>query len=93
MLDNTANLLLMVGLLAGVYGFPTNFALRHMIPGTAIGVRRNGATAQHVVTTSLSIRHPSVDNKFALIGRNSDSADGCKVEFARKPWATACVAF
>ena len=38
MLDNIANLLLTVGLLAGVYGFPASFALRYMIPGTAIGV-------------------------------------------------------
>jgi AGZA family xanthine/uracil permease-like MFS transporter len=38
MLDNIANLLLMVGLLSGVFAFPTEFALRHMIPGTAIGV-------------------------------------------------------
>ena len=30
--------LLAVGLLAAVFGFPTNFALRWMIPGTAIGV-------------------------------------------------------
>ena len=37
-LDNTANLLLTVGLLAAVFEFPTNFAIRSMIPGTAIGV-------------------------------------------------------
>ncbi|MFV1964488.1 MAG: permease [Pirellulaceae bacterium] len=38
MLDNIADLLLMVGLLTAVFGFPTNFALRYMIPGTAVGV-------------------------------------------------------
>lgn len=38
MLDNVAGLLLTVGLLAQVFEFPTNFALRYMIPGTAIGV-------------------------------------------------------
>jgi AGZA family xanthine/uracil permease-like MFS transporter len=38
MLDNVADVLLMVGLMAGVFGFPTNFAWRYMIPGTAIGV-------------------------------------------------------
>ena len=38
MLDNVAGLLLTVGLLASVFGFPTNFAIRYMIPGTAIGV-------------------------------------------------------
>jgi len=38
MLDNIADLLLTVGLLAGVFGFPTKFALQYMVPGTAIGV-------------------------------------------------------
>ena len=38
MLDNIADLLLTVGLLAAVFEFPASFALRHMIPGTAIGV-------------------------------------------------------
>ena len=38
MLDNVADLLLTVGLLAGVFHFPTTFALQYMIPGTAIGV-------------------------------------------------------
>ena len=38
MLDNIANLLLVVGLLAGVYHLPAAFALSHMIPGTALGV-------------------------------------------------------
>ena len=38
MLDNIADLVLAVGLLAAVFGFPTNFALRYMVPGTAIGV-------------------------------------------------------
>ena len=38
MLDNVANLLLTVSLLSAVFEFPTEFALRHMIPGTALGV-------------------------------------------------------
>lgn len=38
MLDNIADLLLAVSLLAGVYQFPVDFALGHMVPGTAIGV-------------------------------------------------------
>jgi AGZA family xanthine/uracil permease-like MFS transporter len=38
MLDNVANLLLTVSLLHGVFEFPTAFALRSMIPGTAVGV-------------------------------------------------------
>ena len=38
MLDNVANLLLTVSLLAIVFEFPTSFALQHMVPGTALGV-------------------------------------------------------
>ena len=38
MLDNVANLLLTVSLLHGVFAFPTEIALRYMVPGTAIGV-------------------------------------------------------
>jgi AGZA family xanthine/uracil permease-like MFS transporter len=38
MLDNVANLLLTVSLLSAVFEFPTNIALRYMVPGTAIGV-------------------------------------------------------
>jgi AGZA family xanthine/uracil permease-like MFS transporter len=38
MLDNIADLVLTVGLLAGVFHFPTTFALQYMVPGTAIGV-------------------------------------------------------
>lgn len=37
-LDNLAGLVLIVSLLVGVYGLPATFALRYMIPGTAIGV-------------------------------------------------------
>lgn len=37
MLDNVAGLILMVGLLAG-FGFPVDFAVSSMVPGTAIGV-------------------------------------------------------
>ncbi|MEM7452920.1 MAG: permease [Planctomycetota bacterium] len=38
MLDNIANMMLCVVLLSGVFSFPVDFALRYMIPGTAIGV-------------------------------------------------------
>ena len=38
MLDNVANLLLTVGLLALAFEFPTSFAIRHMLPGTSLGV-------------------------------------------------------
>lgn len=37
MLDNVAGLILMVGLLSG-FGFPTEFAVAAMVPGTALGV-------------------------------------------------------
>ena len=37
MLDNIAGLLLMVGLLTG-FGFPADFAVSRMVPGTALGV-------------------------------------------------------
>ncbi|MFK8112705.1 MAG: permease [Rubripirellula sp.] len=37
MLDNIAGLLLMVALLSG-FGFPTEFAVSRMVPGTALGV-------------------------------------------------------
>jgi AGZA family xanthine/uracil permease-like MFS transporter len=38
MLDNVAGLLLAVSLLSQVFQFPVEFALRYMVPGTAIGV-------------------------------------------------------
>ena len=38
MLDNIAGLVLTVSLLAGVFGFPLDFIVKYMIPGTAIGV-------------------------------------------------------
>ena len=37
-LDNLAGLVLIVSLLSGVYDIPASFALRYMIPGTAVGV-------------------------------------------------------
>jgi len=37
-LDNLADLVLAVSLLATVFGYPVNFALSHFVPGTAIGV-------------------------------------------------------
>ncbi len=38
MLDNIADLLLTVSLLATVFDFPATFAFQYMIPGTAVGV-------------------------------------------------------
>ena len=37
-LDNLAGLVLMVSLLGVAFGFPAQFALGHLVPGTAIGV-------------------------------------------------------
>ncbi len=37
-LDNLAGLILIVSLLSGIFQFPVEFALRHLVPGTAIGV-------------------------------------------------------
>lgn len=37
-LDNLADLVLAVSLLATVFGYPADFALSHFVPGTAIGV-------------------------------------------------------
>ncbi len=38
MLDNIAGLVLTVSMLSGIFDFPTDFAIRYMVPGTAIGV-------------------------------------------------------
>jgi AGZA family xanthine/uracil permease-like MFS transporter len=38
MLDNIGNMILVAGLLVGVYGMPAEFVLTRMIPGTAVGV-------------------------------------------------------
>jgi AGZA family xanthine/uracil permease-like MFS transporter len=37
-IDNLAGLVLTVSLLATVYGYPADFALGHLVPGTAVGV-------------------------------------------------------
>ena len=37
-LDNLLNLVVLTGILVGVFGFPVEFALTHMVPGTALGV-------------------------------------------------------
>lgn len=38
MLDNVTNLVILTGILSGVFGFPRQFIFTHMIPGTALGV-------------------------------------------------------
>ena len=37
-LDNLADLVLTVGLLSTVFDYPAQFALGHLVPGTAVGV-------------------------------------------------------
>jgi AGZA family xanthine/uracil permease-like MFS transporter len=37
-IDNLAGLVLLVSLLEGAFGFPAQFALGHLVPGTAVGV-------------------------------------------------------
>ena len=37
-LDNLAVLVLTVSLLPTVFGYPAQFALAHLVPGTAVGV-------------------------------------------------------
>nr|MCS5616456.1 permease [Pirellulales bacterium] len=37
-IDNLAGLVLTVSLLAAVFGYPAEFALGHLVPGTAVGV-------------------------------------------------------
>ncbi|MFM8634830.1 MAG: permease [Planctomycetia bacterium] len=37
-IDNLAGLVLMVSLLGAAFGFPAQFALGHLVPGTAVGV-------------------------------------------------------
>lgn len=38
LLDNVAGLFLIVSILSGIFGVPSDFIVTHMIPGTAIGV-------------------------------------------------------
>lgn len=50
-IDNVAGLVLMVSLLAAVFGYPAEFALSHLVPGTAMGV-----VVGDVVFTCLAFR-------------------------------------
>lgn len=38
LLDNVVNLVLLTGILAGAFGFPAQFVVTRMVPGTALGV-------------------------------------------------------
>ena len=54
MLDNIADLLLTVSLLVAVFEFPAIFALRYMIPGTAIGVLLGDLMTRHAKIPSFN---------------------------------------
>jgi AGZA family xanthine/uracil permease-like MFS transporter len=38
LLDNVVNLVVLTGILVGAFGFPADFVVRYMVPGTALGV-------------------------------------------------------
>jgi AGZA family xanthine/uracil permease-like MFS transporter len=100
MLDNVADLLLAVGLLATVFEFPTDFALSYMVPGTAVGVlvgdllffwmafslaRRTGRT--DITAMPLGLDTPSTFGMvFFVLGPSFLHA---KFEFGLEPHAAA----
>lgn len=51
MLDNIGDMILMASLLVGAFGMPSEFVLRNMIPGTAVGV-----LAGDLIYTAMAIR-------------------------------------
>lgn len=74
MLDNVAGLLLMVGLLAG-FGFPTDFAVSAMVPGTALGVMV-GDLAFFVIALRLAKRTGRDDVTAMPLGLDTPSTFG-----------------
>ncbi|WP_146428859.1 SulP family inorganic anion transporter [Blastopirellula retiformator] len=75
MLDNIADLLLTIGLLATVFDFPTNFAISHMAPGTAIGVLV-GDLAFFVMALALARRTGRNDVTAMPLGLDTPSTFG-----------------
>ena len=71
-LDNLAGLILIVSLLSTIFQFPVEFALRHLVPGTAIGVfvgdflyfllafKLASATGKAVTAMPLGLDTPSI---------------------------------
>ena len=74
MLDNVAGLILMVGLLAG-FGFPADFAVSAMVPGTAIGVMV-GDLAFFVIAFRLARRTGRDDVTAMPLGLDTPSTFG-----------------
>jgi AGZA family xanthine/uracil permease-like MFS transporter len=74
MLDNVAGLLLMVGLLSG-FGFPTDFAVSAMVPGTALGVMI-GDLAFFVIALRLAKRTGRDDVTAMPLGLDTPSTFG-----------------
>ncbi len=74
MLDNVAGLLLMVGLLAG-FGFPVEFAVSRMVPGTALGVLV-GDLAFFVIAFRLAYRTGRDDVTAMPLGLDTPSTFG-----------------
>lgn len=74
MLDNIAGLLLMVGLLAG-FGFPVDFAVSRMVPGTALGVLV-GDLAFFVIAFRLAYRTGRNDVTAMPLGLDTPSTFG-----------------
>lgn len=101
-LDNLADLVLAVGLLSGVFGYPIDFALSHMVPGTAVGVvigdllftwmafRLARRTGQNVTAMPLGLDTPSTFGMvFFVIGPayTASLAGGMEQEMAaRHAW-------
>jgi len=71
-LDNLAGLILIISLLGGIFNFPVEFALRNLIPGTALGVlvgdllyfllaiRLAAKTGRQVTAMPLGLDTPSI---------------------------------
>ncbi|MFG0290364.1 MAG: permease [Rhodopirellula sp. JB044] len=74
MLDNLAGLLLMVALLAG-FGLPPEFAVAHMVPGTALGVFL-GDLAFFFIALSLARRENRTDVTAMPLGLDTPSTFG-----------------
>ena len=90
MLDNIGDMILMASLLVGVFGFPAEFVLTRMVPGTAVGVlvgdliytwmavrlaRRTGRT--DVTAMPLGLDTPSTFGAvFLILGPSFQAATG-----------------
>ena len=74
-IDNTVNLVILVGILAGVFGFPLDFALTKMVPGTALGVMI-GDLAYTYLALKLSKETNNLDVTAMPLGLDTPSTIG-----------------